>query len=187
MLPTESDIQKQKKKLSDLLKLIGPTGQSDEKKMVTMVRGAIRQSWMRSPTKLAYLHSHIEPDMDEETRTKWKVKCECCEQYQKMADVEVDHIKGCNTFTKIEDFDSYFNSILMVDFSGLQILCKECHAIKTLSERNGVDFETAKAHKQAIAIEKSKQDKSWLTERGIEPAGSKEKRREQIIKKLLTT
>lgn len=188
MLPTDSDILKQKKKLTDLMKLIDPvTGQSDEKKMVTMVRGAIRQSWMRSPTKLAYLLARIEPDMDETTRTKWKVKCECCNEYFKQADVEVDHIDGCNSFKTVDDFEAYFRSILMVTFDGLQILCKECHAVKTLSEKLGVDTRTAKAHKTAIALHNSKEDKKWLTEHGIIPASSKDGRREQIVEKLLAT
>lgn len=181
MVPSAADIKKRKAALDGFLKQIDPvTGKSQEKKMVQAVRGAIRQSWMKSPTKLAYLYMKTIPDMDPSTRTKWLVECECCKQRFKITDVEVDHIKGCNSFTRLEDFEEYFDSILMVGFDGLQILCKDrCHAAKTLSEKLGISFDEALVEKEVIAICKG-DEKAWLKSKGIVPAGNAKLRREQV-------
>lgn len=185
MVPSAADIKKRKATLDGFLKQIDPvTGQSIEKKMVQMVRSSIRQAWMKSPTKLAYLYMHTIPDMDPTTRTKWLVQCECCKQKFKVNEVEVDHITGCHSFLKVEDFEQYFNNILMVDFSGLQILCKDrCHATKTLSEKLGISFEEALIEKEVIAICKG-DEKSWLKKKGITPASNAKLRRQQVTEVL---
>lgn len=188
MIPSKTDIEKQKNKLEDLKKHLSEDGRSSQAAMVSMVRSAIRQSWMKSPTKLAYLYSKIEPDMDDTNRRKWKVQCECCKEYFKISEVEIDHRHGNHTFTAPEDFLNYFEKILMVGFDDLSVLCKDkCHATKTLSERLGVDLVTAAAHKQAISIIKTKKDKSWLEERGIKPASNEKNRRQQIVDSILSS
>lgn len=185
MLPSEKDIEKRKAKLDGFLKNIDKeTGVSPEAAMINMVRGAIRQSWMKSPTKLAYLYSKTEPDMDDSNRRKWKVQCECCRNWFKESDVEVDHIEGNNSFTTVADFENYFQKILQVGFDGLQILCKDCHAIKSHSEKRGIPFEEAKIEKKAIAIIKAKEDRLWLSNRGIVPASNAEKRRDQLVEAI---
>lgn len=186
MIPSQKDIDKRKQKLKDFLSKIDPeTGVSKEKDMIQVVRGAIRKSWMRSPTKLAYLYSKSEPDMDEESRRKWKIQCECCKEYFKEADVEVDHIDGNHSFRTVDDFENYFNKILMIGFDDLQILCKECHEIKTLQEKLGITFKEARAHKIAISIQKEKREKEWLIEQGLVPEKNQVKRRLQIVEFLL--
>ena len=99
MIPSKTDIEKQKNKLEDLKKHLSEDGRSSQAAMVSMVRGAIRQSWMKSPTKLAYLHSKVEPDMDDTNRRKWKVQCESCNEYFKISDIEIDHRHGNHSFT----------------------------------------------------------------------------------------
>ena len=186
MTPSDSDIKKRQKKLDEFLKQIDPeTGVSSEHKMVQAVRSAIRQSWMKSPTKLAYLYSRTEPDMDDSTRTKWKIRCEMCGEYFKLNEIEIDHIEGHHSFTKVEDFENYFRNILMVGFDGLQALCKDgCHATKSLAERLGISFEEAKLEKKVIEIIKSKKDKEFIKDAGEVPASNAEKRRDQVRKIL---
>jgi hypothetical protein len=181
MIPTEKDIEKQQEKLAGLLKLLDKDGKSQKSAMVAMVRGAVRKSWMKSPTKLAYLHSKIQPDLDDTNRRKWKVTCECCGGSFKMDEIEIDHKHGNHSFLTPEDFLNYFEKILMVGFDDLSALCKECHATKTLSEKLGIGLKDAAAHKQAIAIIKKKQDKEWLISNGITPAGNEKARRTQIV------
>lgn len=186
MLPSESDIAKRKKNLEGMLSKLDKDGRSKESDMVMVVRGAIRSAWMRSPTKLSYLLSRSEPDMDPTTRRKWKVRCEKCLEYFSQSEVEVDHKKGNHSLRTPEDFVSYFENILMVSHDDLQVLCKECHGVKTLQEKQNLpSFETAKAHKKAIAIQKGKKDAEWLKEHGIQPGKNKETRKAQIIQKLL--
>ena len=185
MIPSESDIKKKEKQLQDFLKKLNPDGTSKEKDMVSVVRSAIRKSWMRSPTKLAYLTMHTKPDMDDSTRTKWKIQCECCQGWFKLDQVEVDHISGNHTFTKVSDFEDYFENILMVGFDGLQILCKDgCHAQKSYAEKNGVSFEEAGYFKVIISLEKMKMLQDFIKSKGEKPQRNAELRREQALRLL---
>jgi hypothetical protein len=185
MIPSEADIKKKEKQLQDFLKKLNSGGTSKEKDMVSVVRSAIRKSWMRSPTKLAYLTMHTKPDMDDTTRTKWKIQCECCQGWFKLNEVEVDHIWGNHSFTKVSDFENYFNNILMVGFDDLQILCKDgCHAIKSYAEKNGMTFEEASKMKIIIDLEKKKMLQDFIKSKGEKPASNAEKRREQALRLL---
>jgi len=179
-VPTQIDIKKREAKLKQFLKSLNEDGSPQEKHVVSTVRSAIRSTWMKSNTKLAYLYMNTIPDMDDSTRTKWLVRCEICGEAFKLNDIEIDHKSGNHSFTKVEDFKSYFDNILMVGFDDLQILCKEDHAIKTLQERMGITWEDAVIEKQVIALCKSKKDKAWLKGRGVVPASNEEKRRSQI-------
>jgi len=167
-VPSQADIKKREAKLQQFLKKLDADGKPQEKHVLSVVRGAIRSAWMKSDVKLAYLYMNTIPDMDDKTRTKWLVKCEMCGELFKLTDVEVDHKFGNHTFTKIGDFENYFNNILMVGFDDLQILCRDDHAAKTLSESLGISIEMARIEKKVIAITKqsAKLIDTFLAENG---------------------
>lgn len=185
-VPSQADIKKREDKLKTFLKNLDEDGRPEEKKVVSVVRSAIRSAWMKSDVKLAYLYSKTIPDMDDSTRTKWLVQCEICGKHFKLNDVEIDHKYTGNKFpfTKVEHFEDYFYNILMVGFDDLQVLCKEDHATKSYMEKNGVTWDEAVIQKEVLSIIKQKKDKSWLTCRGITPATSIAKRRIQITEEL---
>lgn len=151
-VPSKLDIKKREDKLQQFLKKLDTDGKPQEKHVLSVVRGAIRSAWMKSDVKLAYLYMNTIPDMDDSTRTKWLVKCEMCDGLFKLTDVEIDHRHGNHTLTKVEDFENYFNNILMVGFDDLSILCKEDHAVKTLAESQGISIDAARLEKKVIAI-----------------------------------
>ena len=183
-IPSQTDLNKREQKLKGFLKNLDKDGKTKEVRAIGAVRSAIRQAWMKSDTKLAYLYMNTIPDMDDSTRSKWLFKCEICGDLFKLADIEVDHKSGNHPFTKVEEFENYFENILMVGFDGLQILCKDDHDTKTLMESIGCTWGEALAHKQAIEIIKSKKDKEWLEERNIKPASNQKARRAQILEVL---
>ncbi len=183
-VPSKVDIQKREAKLKEFLKKLDSDGKASEKFMVSVVRSAIRNSWMKSPTKLAYLYMNTIPDMDDSTRTKWLSRCEMCGELFKLTDLQVDHRIGNHSFTKLDDFESYFNNILMVGFDDLQILCKQDHEVKTLSEANGISIEQARVLKEVIRMEKAKSDVAFIKKAGYTPGSNKDKRREQMIEIL---
>lgn len=183
-VPSQADIKKREDKLKEFLKKLDEDGKPQEKHVVSVVRSAIRQAWMKSDVKLAYLYSKTIPDMDDSTRTKWLVQCEICKGLFKLTDVEIDHRSGNHSFTKVEDFQNYFENILMVGFDGLQILCVEDHATKSYMEKNGVTWNEAVVQKECLSILKQKKDRTWLLEHGITPASNQTKRREQITEEL---
>jgi hypothetical protein len=186
-VPSKKDLELKKGKLVGFLKLLDSNGKMPEKVLVTMIRGAIRQAWMKAPNKLAKLEQSRIADMDPNTRTKWLFECAICKGKFKVADIEVDHIKGNHTFTTLKDFHTYCESILNAPVKGLQILCKKvCHPIKTLSELRGITFEEAKFEKKIIAFTKlkAKQQISILAKKGL--SGSNGKKREEVYRKYLT-
>lgn len=168
-VPSQADIKKREAKLQQFLKKLDADGKPQEKHVLSVVRGAIRSAWMKSDVKLAYLYMNTIPDMDDKTRTKWLVRCEMCGELFKLTDVEIDHKFGNHTFTKVEDFENYFNNILMVGFDQLQILCRDDHACKTLAESQGISIEDARLEKKVIAICKqpAKLIDAYLVENGV--------------------
>ena len=168
-VPSQADIKKRQTKLQQFLKKLDADGKPQEKHVLGVVRGAIRSAWMKSDVKLAYLYMNTIPDMDDKTRTKWLVKCEMCGELFKLTDVEIDHKFGNHTFTKVEDFENYFSNILMVGFDDLQILCRDDHLAKTLSESLGISIEDARTEKKVIAIckQSAKLIDAYLAENGV--------------------
>lgn len=186
-VPSQVDIKKREAKLQQFLKKLDADGKPQEKHVLSVVRGAIRSAWMKSDVKLAYLYMNTIPDMDDKTRTKWLVKCEMCGELFKLTDVEIDHKFGNHTFTKIEDFENYFNNILMVGFGDLQILCRDDHAAKTLSESLGISLEAARLEKKVIAICKqpAKLIDAYLAENGVTGVAKNKDARRDAVRKLL--
>ena len=121
----------------------------NEKRLITILRSAIRKEWMKDKTKLAILNSRLEPDYDPDTRRLWKIQCDCCKNWFKKDEVEVDHYHGEHSFTQITQVDQFADSILDVSFGDLQIMCKPCHSIKTHAERYELSMEEAKFDKAA--------------------------------------
>lgn len=67
-------------------------------------------------------------------RTKWVYTCACCGEDHKRVNVQVDHITpigGMNGWDKLV----IWCQKAFVEKEGYQVLCKNCHKIKTLQER----------------------------------------------------
>lgn len=161
-----------------------------EAAFLAYVRGGIRKAlWNKNPIKLEYLKRHRlqvpNPVAKNAKRypTVWGGKCEICGEFFAARDMEVDHKHGYHSLRSLEDIQSFFEGIVCVAKDGLQLVCKPCHAAKTLSERSGLSIDEARITKAAIAIQKG-DDKAWLKKQGIVPASNAKKRREQIIEKL---
>lgn len=181
-VPSQADIKKREDKLKEFMKKLNEDGSPQEKHVVSVVRSAIRQAWMKSDVKLAYLYSKTIPDMDDTTRTKWLVPCEICGKLFKLTDVQIDHKLGNHSFTKVTDFENYFNNILMVGFDDLQILCEDDHLSKTLSEKLGISFQEAVLEREVIKVCKMKaaQIDKWLGDRGVKVAKNSQVRRDAV-------
>lgn len=193
VVPLKADIKKKEDVLNGFLKQLDENGRLPEKKLVSMLRSAIRQVWMSAPNKLAKLELARIPDMNPSTRTKWLFKCEHCGEMFKQTDVEVDHIKGNHTFTELSDFENYCDKILNASLDDLQILCVEDHATKTYLERHNLSWDEASKIKKAIKLENdvggkkkgsAARQKDFLKGKGFKPSeiSNADKRRECFIK-----
>lgn len=173
---------------------------STKSKFMSWVRGGIRGGlWKKHPVKLQYMESKtfkIENTNPRSMKAHPLVKasqCEICGVVEKLVVnkknyFEVDHINGNSSLRSMDDVRSFIDSMIMVTFDDLQIVCKECHAVKTLAERKGVSFEEAFLEKQVIAVCKGSTSsvKAFLIERGMEPAGNAEQRKKQVREALKT-
>ena len=79
-LPTKKQIKALESRIKKLQKR---NNGLDEKEACNIMRTAVRRCWMRHPIKLLALDLNTEPDLDPNTRTIWKVKCDHCGEYFK--------------------------------------------------------------------------------------------------------
>jgi 5-methylcytosine-specific restriction endonuclease McrA len=107
----------------------------------TVVKGAIRRSFVRSPVIQGILKKHRKEETEykkDGTPSKRKAvyyQCNKCKEWYRKKYISVDHIdpvipvdKG---FTSWDDFVER----LFVSEDRLQVLCKTCHNKKTQEER----------------------------------------------------
>ncbi len=187
-VPSKQDIDKRKKALDKFKSGLDSDGRATEKSLCTAIRSAVRQTWMKHPTKLAYLYEHTYPDMNSATRTKWLCDCEMCGKAFKLADIEVNHKSGENSLLSFDDMVPFVKSILGVGFDDIEVLCKDCHSCLTYSQRYNVTLEEAKERK--IVIQKLKQtvakQKKELLAHGFRKTEiSNESLRQQCYEQLL--
>ena len=185
--PSQKDLDKKAANLAQFRKKLNEDGSLTEKARIQLIRGVVRQVWMKAPNKLAFLEETRIADMDPTTRTKWLWKCEICEGMFKGGDIQVDHIVGEAEFTSLDHLGSYCEQILGVGRDGMQILCIPDHEIKTLQERMGITFEEARIEKKTIAWAKQKaaDQVAWFKKKGLE-GGTNAKSRKAAYRKYLT-
>lgn len=187
-VPSKSDINKRKKKLETWLKGLEEDGSMSEKKLCTLLRGAVRNVWLKHPVKLSYLYSKTYPDMNNATRTKWLIDCEHCSKSFKTSDVQVDHIIGEHSLLTLEDVVPFAESILGVSHEDLRILCIPCHEAITYAERYGMTVEEAFEEKKVIVKIKQTvaKQKAELKRFGYKASDmSNNDKRRELYRKLL--
>lgn len=173
---------------------------STESKYLSWVRGQIRQIWKNSPQRSEFIKSRKQrlPAYDENGETlKYKngkeklfvaYVCECCgtvcydkDGTKNSKTYAVDHKQGNHSLISFDDAPGFFDSILRVRLEDLQILCKDCHDIKTYAEKYDISLLEAGFIKTAIALEKSKEDKQFFIDRNLTVPSNAVKRREGLV------
>ncbi|BAV80861.1 phage protein [Vibrio phage RYC] len=188
----EFEREKHAKELEKFLKQLAEDGSPKKpltvSQIMSVMRGAVREKWMYCPTKLAYLNMAIVPDDSPSTKRRWKAQCENCEEWFKKDDVAVDHIVGENSLKTPEDLLSFWDSIMNVGFDDLQVLCHDCHDIKSMMERYGYTEDEVHIMRKVLTWEKmytkAAKQKELLISYGFKASevSNSEKRREAIFK-----
>lgn len=83
------------------------------------VKKGLRRMWGRSKQRQRALENA-------RVRRGWYI-CACCGREFRRKDIEVDHKIAMGRF---KDFDTYIER-LFCETGGLQILCRQCHKVKT--------------------------------------------------------
>lgn len=145
------------------------------------LRGNLRRAvWEKWPLKIEFKNQTCEPPPSDYTgRAKSGNYCALTGVWVGKSAAEIDHIHG---HVSLQDWDDVMPFIqhLCASKSNMQYVDKEAHKIKSYAERMGITFEEALAIKQAIHLSKTKQDKQWLIQRGLNPASNEAARRKQI-------
>jgi len=114
----------------------------DDKKFWTWFRSGLRRLSQRYPTLYSVLHEAKRPYNGPNKRQKVCYECADCKGLFSGKDVAVDHIIACGSLTCKEDVADFIDR-LFCDKEGLQVLCKTCHDLKTVMDKNGVTKEEA--------------------------------------------
>jgi len=177
-----------------------------ESKFWSFVRSGLRKVWARHEVKLRFIEKFRKkvpnPNPNGRVAEVWGMTCcKCNHDFPMPVDkklrkkieefngvpfnyIEINHKTEAGSLKSKDDVGRFASNLLYVTFDDLEPMCKKCHDVLTYMQKEGVDESTAKATKEAIEIIKSKKDKEWLLEKGIDPASSGPKRREQIIEVL---
>lgn len=178
-----------------------------ESKFWSFVRSGLRKVWSRHQVKLKFIETFRikvpNPNPDGRVEKVWGMTCAECgndfplpvsKEVKKKIEahtgkpfnyIEINHKTEAGTLKCKEDLGRFAANLLYVTFDDLESMCKECHAILTYMQKEGVDKKTAIAEKQAISLCKDKADIEWLESKGIVPEKSSPKRRKQIVEYLL--
>lgn len=67
-------------------------------------------------------------------RHKYEYKCAECGEWHQGKNVQVDHIVPAGPLSSYEDIAGFAEN-LFCEASGMQVMCKPCHQLKTNAER----------------------------------------------------
>jgi 5-methylcytosine-specific restriction endonuclease McrA len=99
-----------------------------------MIRSALRRYSMYWKPIKAKKEQNRKPYKGLNKRQKWVYTCEICKREIKEKEIEIDHIVECGNLSKATAGE--FIERLFCEIDGLQILCKECHQLKTNNRRS---------------------------------------------------
>ena len=112
-------------------------GQWTAARMSSFIRGGLRTLSRKYPQRFEALkRAFIGKRLDTSTgKMSNRYKCAGCSDVFKLPQVEVDHITPVvSVESGFVDWNIYI-SRMFCDADGLQILCSECHSLKTKNER----------------------------------------------------
>ena len=171
----------------------------DDKEVLSSVRTMLREAWGSSIFKQEFLKNNSVLVENTNTRSMKRFpyvrryQCAICGEMFGSTEVELDHIESENTLTSYEHINDFMTNIVLTSPDKLQVLCKDkkskklgvtrfgCHSIKTFSERYGVDFDTARAEKEAKQLVDKKLDKAYLQEHQLPVSSTQSLRRKTIV------
>ncbi len=156
------------------------------------LRSGLRNGlWKKHRVKLEFLKQRVVLVDNTNPRSMKrfpKVKmytCDSCKGMFKSGEGEVDHKHGGNSLKEISDIQKFVEKLAVdVDLDSLQWLCKPCHAVKTLAERDGLSFEEAEIKKERIRVASlpTKELLAFLEEKGYTGASvSNKSKRDKLL------
>jgi 5-methylcytosine-specific restriction endonuclease McrA len=124
-----------KKKRRILTKRTRNNGTMTESMFWSMIRSTLRNKsrWWKpiSQCKSNARRKYNGPNK----RQRWEYQCAKCKKWWSEKNINVDHIIPAGSLQCADDLPRFVER-LFVEVEGLQVLCSNCHNLKTKSERN---------------------------------------------------
>ena len=170
-----------------------------DKEVLSSVRTMIRSCWGDSIFKTDFLkrNSVLIPNTNTRSMKRFpmvrRYQCAICGEYFGGTEIELDHLVDENNLTSYDHINDFMINIVLTSPDKLQVLCKDkktkkdgvvrfgCHSLKTYSSRYNVDFDTARAEKEAKQLVDKKLDKAYLQERQLPVSSTQSLRRKTIV------
>ena len=170
-----------------------------DKEVLSSVRTMIRSCWGDSIFKTEFLkrNSVLIPNTNTRSMKRYpmvrKYRCAICGELFGSTEIELDHLVDENSLTSYDHINDFMKNIVLTSPDKLQVLCKDkktkkdgvvrfgCHQLKTYSSRYGVDFDTARAEKEAKQLVDKKLEKEYLQEHQLPVSSTKSARRATIV------
>lgn len=118
------------------------------------LRSSLRKISQRHPPLYEAKADAKRPYTGDNPRQRVCYECAKCKALVSNNDCAVDHIEDAGSLKGWEDLEG-FAKRLFCGKEGLQLLCHDCHAIKTYMVRHGVSEEEAVIEKEVINILKT--------------------------------
>lgn len=99
-----------------------------------MLRSALRQKsrWWK-PIQQCKINSR-RSYKGKNKRQKWEYQCNICKNWFSDKQIQVDHIKPAGQLNDFKDLPGFVKR-LFCEVKNLQVLCSDCHHIKTQNEK----------------------------------------------------
>ena len=170
-----------------------------DKEVLSSVRTMIRSMWSDGVFKLEFLkrNSVLIPNTNTRSMKRFpmvrKYRCAICGELFGSTEIELDHLVDENSLTSYDHINDFMKNIVLTSPDKLQVLCKDkktkkdgvvrfgCHQLKTYSSRYGVDFDTARAEKEAKQLVDKKLEKEYLQEHQLPISSTQSARRATIV------
>ena len=128
-----------------------PSEPFTEKKLLVWLRSAMRSASRRFPPLYEALADAKEPYVGSNPRQKICYRCAECKNTFAAKEVAIDHIVDCGSLTSWNDIQGFMQRLFCTK-EGLQILCHDCHDLKTHMAKSGLSKEEARRDKQIIFL-----------------------------------
>ena len=98
------------------------------------IRSALRRAFIKYPVKYQVKNAASRPYVGSDKRRKKEYQCAVCDGWFADKEVAVDHIIPCGSLKTYSDLPKFVET-LFCEAENLQVVCKDCHQIKSNLER----------------------------------------------------
>lgn len=103
----------------------------------SLIRSALRKAFRYwKPAIIAKMNARR--NCKKKGRQKYEYKCSSCGKWYAEKNIQIDHIIPVGSLKKLEDLPGFIERLTPESHDSFQVLCKDCHKIKTNNERKNM-------------------------------------------------